>query len=396
MARKKTKNPNGSGSLFYNEKLKKWVGQVSAGRNEQGKVIRKTVYGKTQGEAIAKMQDVQNQISTGTLFSKDNITIYALAKQMEDYKLNLNNVKIATYQRNISTLKMLSPIYNMPIQSVTRSHLDNFFIEQTAHYSNSCIKKMYALVKRVFSEAEDRKIIIDNPMKKVQLPKSKKETKKVRALTINERKALYELLTTEDVQFSRQMLLSMFTGMRMGEINALNVSDIDLTFSNTIKVNKTVSLGENSKPIISSTAKTEAGTRTLRIENEIVKDLLRESIGTKRSGLLFTTDKGGIVSTNQVNHQFMRIKDKYGFIDDSVFGSVSIHSLRHTFATMSIEAGVDAKVLQKLLGHTDISITLNTYADVFAQFEETSLKRVSDYMNSTIFNKEAEKLSEQA
>ena len=395
MARKKSKNPNGSGTIFYKENLKKWVGQVTAGRNEQGKAIRKTVYGKTQGEVLAKMQEIQNQVSTGTLFSKDNITIYALAKQMEDYKLNLNNVKISTYQRNISTLKMLSPISNMRIQSVTRSHLDNFFIEQTEHYSNSCIKKMYALVKRVFNEAEDRKIIIENPMKKVQLPKSKKETRKIRALTINERKALYEILTTEDVQFSRQMLLSMFTGMRMGEINALSVSDIDLTFSNTIKVNKTISDGNYGRPYISPRTKTEAGTRILRIENDIVKDLLRESIGTKKSGLLFTTDKGGIISTNQVNHQFMRIKEKYGFIDDSVYGCVTLHSLRHTFATMSIEAGIDAKVLQKILGHNEISVTLNTYADVFAQFEETSLKRVSEYMNSTIFN-EAEKLSEQA
>ena len=58
---------------------------------------------------------------------------------------------------------------------------------------------------------------------------------------------------------------------------------------------------------------------------------------------------------------------------------ISTHSLRHTFATRCIEAGMSAVVLQRLIGHTDISITLNTYTSVFNRFKESELEKVMEY-----------------
>ena len=66
-----------------------------------------------------------------------------------------------------------------------------------------------------------RKIISDNPMLDVRKPKSTKKTKKIRALTLDEQKKLVEVIRNENVRYAEQMLISMFTGMRMGEINAL-------------------------------------------------------------------------------------------------------------------------------------------------------------------------------
>lgn len=69
-------------------------------------------------------------------------------------------------------------------------------------------------------------------------------------------------------------------------------------------------------------------------------------------------------------------------MDSSVYGKVDLHSLRHTYATRLIESGVPAKVLQKILGHTDINITLNVYSSVFEKYSNEHLAIADEYMRS--------------
>ena len=86
---------------------------------------------------------------------------------------------------------------------------------------------MYQLLGAVFIKAVNRKIIEDNPLREIKRPKSNKKTIPVRALTVEEQKKLLNVLKNEDVRYSDIMLLSMFTGMRIGECCALMVEDID-------------------------------------------------------------------------------------------------------------------------------------------------------------------------
>lgn len=71
---------------------------------------------------------------------------------------------------------------------------------------------------------------------------------------------------------------------------------------------------------------------------------------------------------------------------------ISTHALRHTYATRCIESGMNAVVLQKLMGHTDVKITLNTYTSVFNDFKESELNKVSKYLNKNIFKSKNEEL----
>ena len=260
---------------------------------------------------------------------------------------------------------MLSAISDMEIQAVTEEDVITFF-SGCLDYSQSCINKMYQLLGAVFNKAIRKGIIEISPMCDMKRPKSKQKKIPVRALTIDEQIKLLHILKTEDILYSEIMLLSMFTGMRIGECCALEVEDIDFV-ERTISVSKTVSRGEYGTTVINET-KTEAGMRLLYI-NEDVADFLSECVGNKESGLLFksTTDK--LITTNQVNSSYSK-------------AVVDLHSLRHTYATRCIESGMPAKVLQKILGHTDISITLNTYCSVFEKYRNEHLAVADEYMKT--------------
>lgn len=176
------------------------------------------------------------------------------------------------------------------------------------------------------------------------------------------------------------MLLMLHTGMRCGEINALMPSDVNLKFK-TVEVCRTITRGAGDVPVLGEDTKTAAGNRLLPL-SETAQVIFREVIQnyTPNPLKLIFNDNGAPLSTNRVNSELQRVFKKYDIIDETVPGKVSLHSLRHTYATRCIESGMSAKVLQELLGHTDIKITMNTYCDAFEQFKTVDIARVEEYL----------------
>ena len=198
------------------------------------------------------------------------------------------------------------------------------------------------------------------------MPKSDKKDKKVRGMTEEEQRRFVETLNKYRVQrgynsYKLQLLIEMYSGMRMGEINALKPGDINFS-QGFIHVCRTVSVGRNNRSFIKESAKTAAGERDVPISKPLEK-VLRQALDEMKEnedGLIFYDYRNNsVVNTNQVNGSFRTICKKANV---PYHGQ---HSLRHTFATRCIEAGVPALVLKKWLGHTNIHITLDTYADVF-------------------------------
>lgn len=388
-SKKPTRNANGEGTIYFSDSKNTWVGQIVLGRKENGTPNRMTRYGKTKKIVREKLKEAEFQYKTGVLVDKSRITIKMLMEQHIEEQRNMNMIKESTYYRNLETLKNLSPISNIPMQELSILTVKRFLISLVDKYSQSSIDKQYQLLKKAFRLAKKRGILAEDIFEndEIKSPKTSQPKMKVRALTLDEqKKLLYILEEDKSIPYRNQMRLSMLRGMRIGEINALEVQDVNFLF-HTISINKTIATGNNT-PILHHHPKTDAGVRTIQM-SAVVEEILKESIGNKTEGLIFTRgDK--MITANQVNSCLTRLLKKHNILDVNEKGKVSLHSLRHTYATRCIEAGMPARVLQGTLGHQDIKITLNTYCDVFEKFESEHLENVDNYIEKMFAEKGSE------
>ena len=299
---------------------------------------------------------------------------------------HMNYMQPQGFYRSMETLQIIRKSFlgSMPIQMIEKEHLHRFLRSITT-YADSTIEKIFLQLKRAFQMALSKKIVDTNLMldDEIVRPRSKKETKKIVSFTQEEQRIFLETLHEHKVpafrnNYKRQILLELNTGMRMREINALKKDDIDFR-RKVIKVKRTISLGEKSIPFLNDKTKTDAGRREIPFTDETEK-LLREIIKDSKAnpeGLLFYDYiKMGLITTNQVNSFFNRLCEKAGL---DIRGQ---HSLRHTFATRCIEAGIEAVVLKKWMGHTDIHVTLDTYADIFDSLHNSSINKLGDHMTT--------------
>lgn len=392
-----SKKGNGEGTIYFVPSRKRWCGQYVVGRDDNGKIIRKTVYGKTRKEVSEKINEHLTEIKNNEYIDKNNISLDQVMKERVNLQFELSQIKEASYKRCLYSIKEIEEnmpaLANMSIQKITSNDI-NQSLKNILTYSNSIIDKILMQINGAFNYAIVNGIVKENPfaIKGAIIRPKKESNKKVIALTVEEQQSFVNELENYYDPYKTIFFMALYTGMRIGEILALTTDDIDLG-NKIIHVTKTLTRDKNDKVIIGATTKTYSGQRDVPIISSLYDVLNSYEIDHK--GTLFTiNDKLIIPST--INAHFKRICTKANIRPIKINSSklkkngekiqikssdVHTHMLRHTFATRCIESGMQAVTLSRILGHKDISVTLNTYTDVFNKFKQQEVNKVDKYLN---------------
>lgn len=235
-------------------------------------------------------------------------------------------------------------------------------------YSKKTIKERYAVLKQIFSFALEREFIEKNPctLVKLKFPKTA-ITPKREAATFEDETIIKNL--SNDIPFGFFAKFVLYTGCRRGEALALTPKDIDFN-NRTVSINKTVEWVGN-RPQIKPTPKTEAGIRKIPLPAFLMPELNNR----KKQAYIFENSEHGLIHHSQVARYWNALKKASGI-------KCTPHQLRHSYATMLFDAGIDVKTAQNWLGHSDIKTTLDTYTHLSNTRQEQSIDKWNEFVKN--------------
>lgn len=375
---------NKNGSIYYDKNRNRWRCIYYIIDSNSFKEVRKTKNFTTEQDAKDFFTGIQFQKENKLYIENNGIPLILLINSIIDKKIETGQISEVQYLRLKETAKLIEKSKSMHknIDDITSDDLQ-MYLNSLREYSDSTIKKVMGMLQQGYRLAINKGYIIKNPLYDVIRPKSKKQTKEVKSLDLEEQQALTGYLLSmpiENEPYKNVFLLQMFMGLRVGEALALRSTDINLA-RNIIYVNKTLSKDRKGNIILGDSTKTYAGIREIPIpdfmKNSII--LQMKMAEKNKDKQLFVNTNGGYVNPVNANRHLKDITKKMGI------KSITTHVLRHTYGTRCIEAGMRAVALQRLMGHKDVSVTLNTYTTIFNKYKETEIEKVNEYyMNNQI------------
>ena len=378
-------NKNRTGSIYYDKKDKRFRCTYYIKDKDSLVEIRKTKSFISEQEAKAFLTTIQCQQSNDIYIKNNGIPLNQLMRALAKRKLDMNVIKETQYNRILSAIKKLGkePFTKKNIEDITSDEIQAY-LNSLKSYSQSTISKEKDQFAQAFKYALNKGYILQNPMIEVIEPKSEKPPKIVRALEIDEQQMLTNYLMNipiENEPYKVAYLIQMYLGLRIGEALALKTSDINLE-RNLIHISRTLTFDKDHKLIMGEFPKTFAGIRDVPIPRFIREEIINQMrlAENHKENLLFVNSQGNYADPKNAN-KFLKSTLKKVDIND-----ITTHSLRHTYGTRCIEAGMRAVALQRLMGHSDISVTMNTYVSVFNKYKEAELEKLNDYyLNNNMF-----------
>lgn len=378
------KRSYGEGSVTK-RKDGRWVARFSLGTQENGRPKIKCLYGATRLEAQRKLKEFKRSYYQGFSFhpeDKTTLTNYIL-HWLEMYKQNA--LEASSYDRLEELFRnhIRESIGVLPLCRVTTHTVQELINQRTLTHAYSTVRKVKQLLDECFRHGVTTGDLQRNPMLGVVLPKKSrfKPEKQMQVLEDSEvhgleRVAAMVKASGRPVYLQAYLMIFLIhTGLRRGELLALEWTDIDWQ-KRTAQVNKALARVVNRDPeregkyvYITKSTKSQKGNRVVPLNTKAIHALRRLqeiylSLGV-RSDRIACTRNGRPISHANLHLLLKSMLEKAGIEKE-----LGIHQLRHTFASRALKAGVDISVVSQWLGHANISTTYNTYIHVFDSQKE--------------------------
>ena len=252
-------------------------------------------------------------------------------------------------------------------------------VEGKIRLADKTISEHHRLISVILQTAVQWQVIPANPCDRVKPPKVERKE----AVSLDEQQAaeLIACLQSEPLKYRTAVMLTLYTGMRRGEICGLNWSDIDLD-NGLVSVNKSV-LYSSDMGVYEDTPKTKSSNRIINIPSDMVHLLKQHRVEQLKQRLalgdqwqnsdkVFPAENGSIINPDTLSAWFRKFVRRHNLPD------VHLHSLRHTAATLLITGGVDIATVSKRLGHADKTTTLNIYTHAVKSADKAAAEKLQD------------------
>lgn len=358
----------------------RWEGRFKTGTNEQGHTIYHSVYGKTYREVKERLRIKEIQNSNDHKMASCSVSFQkVLELWMITECATLKKSTQMRYQYLIDK-HILPDLGHLKIDKIDTLALGTFMEKKLCSGSldkKSGLSAAYVRSIMLIVDAALRFGITAGlcPPKAIHVRKPTASKKEISILDLADQKKLESAFRNHPDRTKLGILLSLEMGLRIGEVCALRWEDIDLE-TNVIHVRATVvriknpDCGSLQKSVLAiDCPKTKASIRDIPIPSMLIPFLL--NLKYQDSSGFVISNTVGFISPRTYDYRYHRI------LEDCGIPPVNYHALRHTFATRCIEAGVDVKSLSEMLGHANVSITLNTYIHSSMELKRTQIEKLA-------------------
>ncbi|AZR74809.1 hypothetical protein BBF96_03235 [Anoxybacter fermentans] len=335
---------------------------------------RETIKAKNKREAEKKAIEIEARILKGDYIKPDNITVEEYLNQwLENSSFNLKETTLNNYKIIINA-HIIPELGKISLQKLQPIHIQNYILKKLKSgrrdgkggLSNRSVRYHYTILREALDAAVKLQLIDKNPAVAIEPPKvEKKEMKALNQKEID--KLLETALEMYDYTTYAIIFIAIYTGMRRGEILGLSWDHVDLDDA-SLRVEQTLLKGPEGSKLY--TPKTEQSRRTIFLTKttvEVLEKLKKEQAINKLKlgpaynneyNLVFVNADGSIITPDAFKNRFTRIRKKAGL------NNIRFHDLRHTHATMMLQAGISHKEAAERLGHSTITTTVDLYTHV--------------------------------
>ena len=373
---------NGEGNI-RKRKDGRWEGRYTAGHNPQnGKQIIKNVLGKTQSEVKEKLKRAMEESKKVDITRTGK---YTVSDWMEEWFENVAKLKVRpsshqTYRGYID--HHIAPnIGNTPLEKLSTMDLQKLYRklmntgrverieaqDQPKGLSAKTVRNINQVISSAMDFAVAQKIISENPCKAAALPKL--EHKEMQTIPSEQLQAFLSEAKATGVY--EMYYIELATGLRRGELLGLKWTDIDWK-NGIIKVRR--SIARVNGKTVESPLKTKNSYRAVTISSQAI-EVLKQHKAKTNDAYVFPSPSGGPISPDSVNNMLKRVLARAGI------PKVRFHDLRHTFATIALQNGVDIKTVSGMLGHFSAGFTLDTYAHVTTSAQREAAETMGNILD---------------